>query len=74
MAIRNTIRFILGAGGVGILLGVIGMLRNLENRAYLGPNLAVALLTVLYSIAISFFVFFPVQAWAENKLNDLRRD
>ena len=73
-AIRNTIRFILGTSGFGFLFCVIGMLRNLENMEYLGPNFAIALFTALYSIAISFFVFFPTQAWAENKLAALRGD
>ena len=74
LAVKNTIKFILGTSGVGFLFGVIAMLRNLENREYLGPNFAVALFTVLYSISISFIVFFPTQAWAENKLAALKGD
>ena len=74
MAIRNTIKFILGTSGVGFVLGIIACLINLENKEYLGPNLAVSLIVVLYSIAICFFVFFPTQAWAENKLNILKGD
>ena len=73
-AIRNTIRFILGTSGVGFVLGIIACLINLENKEYLGPNLAVSLIVVLYSIAICFFVFFPTQAWAENKLASLKDD
>ena len=73
-AIRNTIRFILGTCGVGFVLGIIACLINLENKEYLGPNLAVSLITVLYSIAICFFIFFPTQAWAENKLASLKDD
>ena len=71
-AIKNTIKYILGTGGVGFLIGFIAMFMNLEDRQMLGPNLAVALFTVLYSVSISFFVFFPTQAWAENKLNALK--
>ena len=68
-AIKNTIKFALGTGGFGFLMGVVGMLKNLEDKDMLGPLFALSLLTVLYSIIVSFFVFFPVQAWAENKLN-----
>jgi flagellar motor component MotA len=74
MAIRNTIKFILGSSGVYFLFGVIAMMMNLMDRQLLGPNMAVALFTLLYSVSISFFVFYPTQAWAENKLNALRGD
>ena len=73
-AIRNTIKFTLGTGGVGFLFGLIAILRNLQMREMLGPNLSVSLFTVLYSIMISYFIFFPTQAWAENRLNALRGD
>jgi hypothetical protein len=69
VAIKNTIKFALGTGGFGFLMGVVGMLKNLEDKNMLGPLFALSLLTVLYSIIVSFFIFFPVQAWAENKLN-----
>ena len=68
-AIKNTIKFAIGTGGFGFLVGVVGMLKNLEDKNMLGPLFALSLLTVLYSIIVSFFIFFPVQAWAENKLN-----
>ena len=70
-AIKNTSKFILGTGGLGFLVGFIGILMYLENREMLGPNLAVSLIIVFYAVAISFCVFFPAQAWAENKINTL---
>ena len=73
-AIKNTIKFILATGVVCFLLGFIAMFMNLQDRQMLGPNIAVSLFTVLYSVSISFFVFFPAQAWAENKLNALKGD
>lgn len=69
VAVKNTIKFILSTGGVGFLTGLAASLIYLESRDKLGPNLAVSLITLLYSIAISCFVFFPLQAWAENKIN-----
>jgi flagellar motor component MotA len=68
-AAKTTVWFILGTGGFGFVTGVIGSLANLRDRELLGPNLAISLITVLYSIMVSFFIFFPVQAWAENKIN-----
>ena len=72
-AIKNTIKFVLGTGGFGFLAGAIASLMYLENRDMLGPNLAVSLFTVLHSITASYLIFFPVQAWAENKINAMEK-
>jgi flagellar motor component MotA len=71
-AVKNTIKFILSTGGIGFLAGLIASLFHLEFRDKLGPNLAISLITLMYSIAVSFFVFFPTQAWAENKINIMK--
>jgi len=68
-AVKNTIKFTLGTGGFGFLVGFIACLMFLDKKEMLGPNIAVSLITVFYSILVSFVIFFPVQAWAENKLN-----
>ena len=69
VSVKNTIKFILAVGGFGFLSGLIGCLANLGSPERFGPNLAVSLISLTYSIIISFFVFFPLQAWAENKIN-----
>jgi flagellar motor component MotA len=69
VSVKNTIKFILAVGGFGGLAGVIASLFYLGTPEKLGPNLAVSLITLTYSITISYFVFFPLQAWAENKIN-----
>ena len=68
-AVKNTIKFALGTGGFGFLIGVVASLMFLDKKEMLGPNLAVSLFTVFYSIIVSYIIFFPVQAWAENKIN-----
>ncbi|WP_461254945.1 MotA/TolQ/ExbB proton channel family protein [Treponema sp. R80B11-R83G3] len=73
-ALKNTIKFIFTLGGFGFMTGLIASLAFLETSDKLGPNIAIALITVLYPIAISCFVFFPVKAWAENKINMLRQN
>jgi len=67
-AIKNTIKFALTTGGFGFLAGAISSLA-VASREKLGPNIAVSLITVFYSIIVSYIIFFPVQAWAENKIN-----
>ncbi len=68
ISVKNTIKFILSLGGFGFLIGIIAILAHLGSLEWVGPNLAVSLLTLIYSIAVSFFCFFPLQAWAENKI------
>jgi flagellar motor component MotA len=67
-AIKNTIKFALATGGFGFLAGAIASLA-VASREQLGPNIAISLITVFYSIIVSYIIFFPVQAWAENKIN-----
>jgi len=73
-ALKNTVKFVFLSGGFGFFAGLIASLLYFESKDRLGPNLAISLLTVMYSITISCFVFFPVQAWAENKINTLKDD
>ena len=73
-AAKNTTKFILAVGGFGFACGILGSLVNLENKNALGPNIALSLLSFVYAITTSFFIFFPVQVWAENKINLLQND
>jgi len=71
-AIKNVIKFIIATGILSFITFIIVALAFLGTPEALGPNLAMALISLTYAIAISFFVFFPVQAWAENKINVLK--
>jgi len=66
-AIKNTIKFTLATGVFAFMAGLIAALAFIGSPERLGPIAALSLLGLTYSIAISCFVFFPVQAWAENK-------
>jgi flagellar motor component MotA len=68
---KNVIKFILALGGFGFLSGLIASLAHLGSLDRLGPNFAISLITLTYSITISFFVFFPLQAWSENKIKTI---
>jgi len=74
VALKNTIKFTLAVGGFGFMIGLVATLYYLGSPDNLAPNLAVSLITLTYSIMISCFVFFPVQAWAENKIAALKDD
>jgi chemotaxis protein MotA len=51
-------------GMMGTVIGLVGMLQNLEDKASIGPNMAMALITTFYG-ALASGVFFGT--WA-NKL------
>ena len=48
-----------GFGMMGTVLGLIGMLNNLEDKSSLGPNMAVALITTLYGSLLSNWIATP---------------
>ncbi len=49
-----------GFGMMGTVLGLIGMLNNLEDKSSLGPNMAVALITTLYGSMMANWILAPV--------------
>jgi chemotaxis protein MotA len=51
-------------GMLGTLIGLILMLRNIEDKAQIGPNMAVALVTTFYGVFAAYLVFIPIS----NKL------
>jgi len=53
-----------GLGMLGTVMGLIGMLQNLDDKASIGPNMALALVTTFYGSLISNVFMLP---WA-NKL------
>ena len=70
-ATKNTVKFILATGVFNCITFAIISIGHIGNPERLGPNLAICLLSLTYAIAISYFVFFPIQAWAENKIKIL---
>ncbi len=48
-----------GFGMMGTVIGLIGMLNNLEDKSSLGPNMATALITTLYGSWLANWLFGP---------------
>jgi chemotaxis protein MotA len=59
-----------GLGMLGTVMGLVGMLRNLEDKSSIGPNMALALITTFYGSLFSNVFFIP---WA-NKLSVFDND
>jgi chemotaxis protein MotA len=57
-------------GMIGTLIGLIGMMANLEDTASVGPNMAVALITTLYGSLFANLVLIPIK----NKLEDRNKE
>ncbi len=49
-------------GLLGLLIGLVGLFRNLEDPTHIGPGMAGALLPLFYGIVLSEFVFRPAAA------------
>lgn len=49
-----------GFGMMGTVIGLIGMLQNLEDKSSLGPNMATALITTLYGSFLANWLFGPM--------------
>ncbi|MDR3139176.1 MAG: motility protein A [Treponema sp.] len=49
-----------GLGMLGTVIGLIGMLKNLEDKSALGPNMAVALITTLYGSIMANLMMIPL--------------
>ncbi len=54
------IRNVIIIGCIGILIGLVRMLQNLEDPAMVGPSMAMSLLTLFYSLIL--VAVFPVPA------------
>ncbi|MDR2864611.1 MAG: motility protein A [Spirochaetaceae bacterium] len=49
-----------GFGMLGTVIGLIAMMKNLEDKASVGPNMAIALITTLYGSLIANALLTPV--------------
>ena len=60
-AVRLTVKLVVFSGIFGSLIGLINILRYLSNPEYLGPNMSVMLICLLYSL-FGGFIFMPIMA------------
>lgn len=59
-ALKLMVRLLVLSGLLGSIIGVVSIASSLSDVSKLGPNLAVALLTLLYSI-LMVFILLPIQ-------------
>jgi chemotaxis protein MotA len=51
-----------GLGMLGTVVGLIGLLKNLDDKASIGPNMALALVTTFYGSMIANLIMIPMGA------------
>jgi len=49
-----------GFGMLGTVQGLIGMMKNLEDKSQIGPNMAIALITTFYGAIMCNFLLIPI--------------
>ena len=54
-------------GMIGTLIGLINMLKTMEDPSTIGPSMAVALITTLYGSALANLVFLPIAGKLKNR-------
>jgi flagellar motor component MotA len=60
-------------GLLGILIGIVGMFKNLEDKSAFGPNLAVAFVSIIYAALVNNFVIIPFQILLNKKMKELEK-
>ena len=53
-------RYSMSAGAVGVFIGLVLMLANMDDPAALGPSMAICLLTALYGTILKYFIYAPI--------------
>ena len=56
------------AGFIAVLIGVVAILVNLEDRMKLGPNLALALISLLYCGIINVIIIIPFTVFIKREM------
>lgn len=54
-------------GMIGTLIGLVGMMANLDDLSSVGPNMAVALITTLYGSMLANMVLIPMSSKLEDR-------
>ena len=65
--------YAMACGWVGVLIGLVMALINLEDMAAVGPWVAVSLLSKLYGILIAFWFYIPIGTKLQVRLDEFTK-
>ena len=60
--------FAMAMGAAGTLIGLVIMLKNMDDPAAIGPGFAIANLTTIYALIMAFAVCLPVYRSLERRV------
>ena len=63
----------IACGWVGVLIGLVLMLKSMDDPAAIGPAMAICLLTALYGILGGYFVFIPISTKLQVRLDEFTK-
>jgi flagellar motor component MotA len=56
---------------MAFMIGAINFLANAEDMQQLGPNFALALISILYATLVNIIIITPFSAYIKGKLEDI---
>ena len=65
--------YVIACGWVGVLIGLVLMLKYMDDPAAIGPAMAICLLTALYGILGGYFVFIPIRTKLQVRLDEFTK-
>ena len=60
----------LASGGIGTLIGLVLMLKNMSDPAAIGPAMAIAFTCIFYGFVLSFGIYLPLQSCLEDRIEE----
>ncbi|MBM7685988.1 MotA/TolQ/ExbB proton channel family protein [Defluviitalea raffinosedens] len=73
ISLRLAIKLVLLSGSLGTIIGMIALLSNISDKAQIGRNLAVSILSIFYSILI-IFLLLPLQAKVKSMIQTMDQE
>ena len=62
--------YLLASGVIGTLIGLVIMLKNMDDPAALGPGMAIAVLAILYGVIVGLGICLPLAVRLENRAGE----
>ena len=70
LVFRTMENYVLGLGALGFFIGLVIMLKNMDDPAAIGPGMALALLTITYAIGLAKIVITPLELRVARRLSE----
>ena len=64
---RLAATYLMAAGAIGTIIGLVIMLKNMDDPALLGPGCAIAILTILYGLFLAFGICQPLASRLDDR-------